>query len=150
MPRSIPFCVFFLLLAPAAPAAAPPPTLVADGDSQAGNLTLSWSLPEGVSGSTVEVQQARSAEFAASRDVYRGPHGSSVVSGLRDGTFHFRARYQLGEQWSEWSAPVRFEVEHPPLSSALGLFALGALVFGSTAWVILRGPREGAPDRGEA
>jgi hypothetical protein len=149
VPRSSLFCLCSILLLPALSLAASVPKLEANGDTQGGNLTLSWSLPEAPPGVTFQVQQAQDASFEAARDVYRGQHTGSVVSGLRDGRFHFRVRYQTPSGWSGWSEPVAFRVEHPPLSTALALFALGAVVFGATAWVVVRGTRETVTGRGD-
>jgi hypothetical protein len=78
--------------------------------------------------------------FGNPRRVYRGPDRATVLSGLPDGTYYFRARiWQRGEPVTAWSEPVRAEVEHHSLARALGLFALGGVVFAATVALILLG-----------
>jgi hypothetical protein len=144
VPRTLLFCLFLLFSRVALAA----PTLELDGDSQAGHVTVSWAAREGADASEFQVQEATSNAFQDARDIYRGQHTASVISGLRNGDFYFRARAKTGAGWSDWSEPAKFHVEHPSLRIAFGLFGLGALVFGATTWVIVRGARSSTAERG--
>jgi hypothetical protein len=97
-----------------------------------------------------QLQEASEDSFADAHEVYRGPHTGRVISGLRDGTFHYRVRHDSVVGWSEWSTAVEFRVEHPPLATALALFGLGALVFAATSWVVVRGARDDDDAEGAA
>jgi hypothetical protein len=136
------FCFFLLLSSKSALAAAVPPTVEVEGDSQAGSATVSWAAPEGAGTPLFQVEVATSSAFDSAHTIYQGKHTQTVTSGLRDGSVYYRARYQNGDGFSEWSPPAKFVVEHPSLGMAFLLFAIGALVFVSTAFVIVRGARE--------
>jgi hypothetical protein len=123
-------------------ASAGPPTLTASGDSGAGYLTLTWEEPPGSSTETAgvfELESATDRDFRDAARIYRGRHMASLLSGLEDGTYWYRVR-RIDDDASapSWSKPVEFRVEHHSLALAGGLFALGALVFGLTASVIVR------------
>ena len=95
-------------------------------DSREGHAALAW---EGPPGSRFELQQSRNADFAQAELVYRGAARSTFVSGLRDGTYHYRVRTSE----SAWSEPITVRVAHHPLPLALASFVAGAAVFLATA-----------------
>jgi hypothetical protein len=106
--------------------------------SNSGTAELSW---EGASrGLRFELQQATDPAFRTARTRYRGPDRASFISGLADGTYHYRVRaLGPGGQASAWSAPTRLDVTHHPLGLALLLFCAGALVFLLTVGVVVHG-----------
>ena len=121
--------------------ALPPPSFVVDGDSRGGFATLSWSAPGAAKAPEFHVEAASAPSFTQSERLYQGKQTRTVVSGLRDGTVYYRARYRGEAGWSEWSPPERFVVKHPAMRTALLLFGVGALVFFSTVAVVIRGSR---------
>jgi hypothetical protein len=94
--------------------------------SSEGFATLAWT---GAPDDRFELEQAQEADFSDAVVVYRGAAPASFVSGLRDGTYHFRVRTHD----SDWSGPVHLRVAHHPLPLALASFAAGAAVFLATA-----------------
>ena len=120
------------------------PSLSVRGDGSAGHATLTWTALEGDSAAEYMLQESTSADFSEAYTRYQGPHRSSVVSGLLDGTYYFRVRSRQGERhpWSSWSATEHFKVEHHPLPLALTLLGLGALVFGLTLAFLFTSARE--------
>ncbi len=111
-------------------------------NSNSGYIRLEWSSPSG--GNVIyELEEAPSAEFSNPQRIYEGPDLASFISGLPNGTYHYRVRAvnQSEETTSAWSEPVQLTVEHHPVSLALTLAALGALVFLLTAFVVIKGVR---------
>ncbi len=95
---------------------------------------------------TYELQRASDESFSDPKTLYSGPDQGRYVSGLLDGSYYFRVRARQGDAaWSEWSKPQRLVVTHWPKNRALGLMAVGALVFLATAFVVLRGTAKVRP-----
>ena len=124
-----------LLLAPGASTASPLFENEAVLSSDTGYVSLNWSNPDH---QKIELQQANSPDFENAQTLYEGKNKSLFVSGLRDGTYYFR----LCDQQGTWSAPVKLHVKHHAIEKAWALFALGALVFLSIIFVIIRGAKE--------
>lgn len=101
-----------------------------------GVSVLSWQTTP--PGQAVELQRSQNANFTDAETLYRGSDGASVITGLPDGSWSFRLRL-VGQP--SWSDPVTVEVQHHPLSRALGFFILGAVVFSATLGLILLGTR---------
>ncbi len=118
------------------------PALASDAPvAEAGTYRLHWTGD----GRSVELQQADTQAFATPRTLYRGTDAARVISGRPDGVSYFRIRYL--EPPGPWSATVRVEVRHHDLAEALGLFGVGALVFLSTATLIVVGGRRRRRDQ---
>lgn len=100
--------------------------------SDDGYILLSWNNTSQIS---VELQQASQPTFEHANTLYRGRNSSVMLSGLPDGTYYYRIRTSA----SEWSDQVTLRVSHYPVTQALLLFVLGALIFLSIAWVVIRG-----------
>ena len=108
----------------------------------AGYFKLSWQA--GASSATdantsFVVQQSHSADFHTSQVLYKGMESSSLISGQPDGVYYYRVRET---NQSAWSKPVRVEVRHHSLSTALQFFGLGFAVFALTLFTILRGVKQ--------
>ena len=75
--------------------------------------------------------------------IYRGPDLATFLSGLPDGTFHYRIRAIGPEETApgRWSSPVTLEVKHHSLRLAFLLFGLGAVVFLLTVGIVIQGNR---------
>ena len=128
------------------PAQAEPPEF---GDTTAtshnGAMLIEWTAqgePE-----RFEVWHSRPGDADEGQRLYTGAMRSAHVSGLRDGTHVFRARAldQRGD-WSDWSRPLRLNVQHHSMALVWPLLTLGALVFFATFGFVLRQVRvdEGA------
>ncbi len=130
-----------LLLVSGGAVAEKEPTLsIDDSGASAGHLQLSWQWVGDGDQPVYDIEMDRRENFASPERVYRGEDGSTVLSGLADDTYYFRARVWLrGEPVTDWSEPVPVTVEHHPLEQALGLFALGAVVFAATVALIITG-----------
>ena len=105
------------------------PSVSADGVYQ-----LTWPQQ-----GAVVLEEARRDDFSDARPVYAGRDAGATLSGKPDGTYYYRLR-GASEATSE-AARVRVDVQHHPLSRALGFFAVGAAVFVSTVALIVRGGR---------
>ncbi len=106
--------------------------------SSDGKLTLSWSLSQP---KPVELQQ--SINQSAFQTIYIGNDTSSVLTGLSDGQYRFRARFAGDEDGhAAWSDISQAQVKHHSLSKAFSFFLLGALVFLATILVIFFGSRQ--------
>ncbi len=81
---------------------------------------------------------AQRTDFQDARPLYQGPNQSSFISGLADGDYYLRLRNKAGEE----SPALRLSVSHHPLSQALWLAALGAVIFLAVVVTILRGARD--------
>lgn len=109
--------------------------------SSDGVYQLSWA-----SDGTVVVEESRDEAFRDARVLYRGTDLATTVTGRSDGVYFYRLRRVEG---GDASAPVlRVVVAHHPLSRALAFFGLGAVVFGSTVVLVVRGSRDTAVERG--
>ncbi|GJL75777.1 MAG TPA: fibronectin type III domain-containing protein [Nitrosomonas sp.] len=101
-------------------------------ESDAGYILLNWNNQKRI---PVELQRADQPAFEQATTLYRGNNSSLMLSGLPNGTYYYRIRAQTGT----WSDKVILNVTHHSLIKAWLLFALGAFVFLSIAWVIMRG-----------
>jgi hypothetical protein len=118
-------------LAVASPALAEDVALEAiPAHSTDGVYRLVWSAP-----GPVVLEEARSADFASARVVYRGDDRASVRTGRSDGTYHYRLR-AIG---SDAQATASVRVEHHALPRAFAFFGVGLVVFASTVALVARG-----------
>ena len=104
-----------------------------------GVVNLLWEGPEEA---TFELQQSPSPEFpeAKTRTRYQGPDPGSVVSGLPDGSHHFRVRAITADGTpGEWSAPLEVRVEFMATMWVVTLLIGGAAIFLATITVIITG-----------
>ena len=109
-------------------------TISLDGDPHAGFVTVSWAAPGEIVGSAevveFQLEEGRDEAFANRRLRYQGTQTSSVISGLRDGKYFYRARYRVDDHpWSDWSPASEFDVEHHSIRLAGSLFGVGGVVF---------------------
>ncbi len=131
-----------------AAAARPVAELLGDPEleSRAGSAGLSWQVASGANHEaplTYQLQRAASGDLEGAHTLYTGPDQGRFISGMENGAYQFRVRARSGhEPWGAWSKTQTLRVEHWSAARALGLMALGALVFCATAFVVLRG----APD----
>ncbi|GAA5482154.1 fibronectin type III domain-containing protein [Haloferula sargassicola] len=101
--------------------------------SNDGTIDLRWSEK---AGSEFELQQAREADFSRPHLRYRGTDHETVLTGLAEGTYHFRVRETPDGEWSE---PLVFEVEYMNRGPLFLLLGTGAFVALSTIVAILHG-----------
>ena len=110
--------------------------------STAGYFHLTWKAKNpDVPGLDDEyvVEQSRTPTFEKTRILYRGSEKASLISGLSDGLYYYRVRQK---HETNWSKPIRVEVRHHSLATALQFFGLGLLVFMLTLLTILRGIKQ--------
>ena len=138
-----------------ASAALPAPTLEADhlADpetglrvSDDGTVDLSWSLPGAdaaaaeESATTYQLEQSPNADFADSKLRYEGPDLASVLTGLREGQYHFRVRATDPESGAgTWSEPLTLHVKFMDRGQLALLLVTGALVATMTIGAIISG-----------
>jgi len=106
--------------------------------SHDGVYQLSWSAP-----GDVLLEESTDSSFDRTRIVYEGADRGTVLTGRRDGRYHYRLRSDGAPASEAVTASVR--VEHHPIGRALAFFGVGAFVFVSTIVLVARGP-EGGPD----
>lgn len=107
--------------------------------SSDGSVRLSWSVP---AGGSVDVQRDSQPAFSSPTTLYQGADGASVITGLNDGEYYFRARYESADgHLSDWSDTVAVTVRHHSLTRAAVFFAVGAVVFLSTLLLIVTAAR---------
>ena len=112
--------------------------------SAEGYAQLSWALPLDGEAADVDwvyhLQEGREPVFDDTDVQYMGPQHSSFVSGLDDGAYYYRvrARHPDSDEWGPWSEITRVDVQHHDRGLALGLMAIGGLVFLATATFLLR------------
>ena len=124
--------LWLLMILPSAFAAEP--VLSASVEtSRTGHFRLTWQHDE--VGTTFTLQQARTPTFDRPVTIYQGPDRARTVSGLLNGKYYFRVATGM----NEWSDPVSVKVDHYELATALTFLGLGAIVFFSTAVLIIRG-----------
>ncbi len=135
--RTLPYLIAALLFIcqPRYAVAQPVPTLeLSSGTvSEDGHIRIAWSTEE--KGVSVELQQAENENFTDAATVYRGADNATFISGLENGTYYYRIRRVDGA----WSAPVALLVNHHSLQLAFILFSLGAVVFGLTVFIVMKG-----------
>lgn len=132
--------VGYLLMAPnVASANAPAMHLTASTEtSQEGFLTLAWS---GV-GSEPAVSLELALDQAFTKMARTVPLNSQVlekgqvhISGLQDGEYSARL---VSESYAAQSNVIAFRVQHRDLSTALWIFALGAILFVALVAMVFR------------
>ena len=109
--------------------------------STEGHQPLTWSVAAGDETAwEYELQQSRSADFAPTRTIYRGPDRASFVSGLDNGRTWFRVRAVGADgEAGRWSEPLVVEVSYASQAEVLRLLLLGLVVLAATVAVILVG-----------
>jgi hypothetical protein len=113
-------------------------------DTASGHVQLEWGTEEAASETLLfELQRSETPTFANPVTLYQGPDTGTFLSGLSDGDYYFRLRAQTveGNARSAWSSPLRVTVQHHAMALAMGLFALGGVVFLSTVTVLIQGDR---------
>lgn len=120
------------------------PTLSADHEledgervSDDGTVDLAWKAGGGADG--FELQQSPDAGFDDAWTRYRGADTETVVTGLREGTYHFRVRAVSGEEAGPWSEPLTLTVRYLGRPKLYLLLATGATVAGLTIATIIAG-----------
>ncbi|TDX99678.1 hypothetical protein [Thiohalophilus thiocyanatoxydans] len=115
--------------------------LESDSDvATAGYYQLKWE--NGDKEVRFEIEEADNPAFDEARELYQGRDRATVVTGRSDGIYYYRAR-TVGVDGStgDWSDTVKVEIDHHPLSRALGFFSAGAIVFIAILVAILIGNR---------
>lgn len=101
--------------------------------SDTGYYTLNW---EPISqANLIELQQSRTPDFKESEMIYHGHNDSFFLSGLQNGAYYYRMKVDN----NAWSDTLTLTVKHHSFQKAWLLFILGAVVFSSIVWVIIRG-----------
>lgn len=131
------FLWFLLLVAPAFSFAAEHISLSGStSNSTDGSLNITWTLPEN---KRIELQQFGQNQTDY-KTIYSGSDSATVITGLSDGKYQFRARMlEADESFSDWSEPLVVEVKHHSLIKAFGFFIVGAIVFLGTLLLIVFG-----------
>lgn len=130
---------------PQAHAVSCPSLSLSSNFSSDGVVNLSWVSDDFSESEQTEylIQMSRGADFSKYAVYYQGPQMKSVLTGLEDGEYFFRAH--CGSQSGEgefWSDPVQLTVKHHELHYALTFFVLGLLIFIALIVVIARGATE--------
>ncbi len=102
-----------------------------------GVVTLTWKTEGEAEGLDYELQQSEDADFSETITRYRGPDLGSVLTGFREGEYHFRVR-ETGQE-AAWSAPVSVKIAYMEKSRVILLLWLGGLVFTATVSTLLIG-----------
>lgn len=109
-------------------------------ETNQGVVNLAWDVDtEGVA---FELQQSPNSAFPESetRTRYQGPDPGSVISGLPEGSHHFRVRHVPAEGIpGEWSDLVEVRVEYMATKWVVTLLIFGAIVFLATLTAIITG-----------
>ncbi len=109
--------------------------------SNDGVAVLSWPV---IQQASVVVQKSQDPNFAQATTLYRGSDTASVITGLVDGEYYFRARSEYPDgSFSAWSKTLSLSVEHHSLTKATLFFALGGIVFLATVLLITFGAKRG-------
>lgn len=106
--------------------------------SQDGFYRLAWEEETANAEAVYVLEEARTPDFRDARVIYTGTDRARAMSGVLDGTYHYRVRR---EETSTWSPALAVHVEHHALSLAFQFLGLGALVFVLTATLIVVGHR---------
>lgn len=136
-----------ILAAVASRGAAAQPDLNGGADSQvatAGYYTLSWSADEGGNEPPVfQLVESRSRAFEQSKVIYEGIDLATTMSGVPDGTYHYRVRVvsEGGGEPASWSNVHTVVVDHHSLGRAFAFLAIGLVVFSATVAMIVAGHR---------
>lgn len=108
----------------ACPLCAAQPQLNANTElATAGYFQLSWQTND--QHAPYVLQQSLTSSFSTSKTIYSGTDTASVLSGLSNGTYHFRVL----DSEALASNVVTVTVAHHSLTKAFSFFALGALMF---------------------
>jgi hypothetical protein len=142
-----------LVLTASVAAAKAPPRFEGDAEefSEAGYVTLRWTVPEDAVADEDVVRYQVALEAAPARipaeTIYEGTANASFLSGLVDGEYRFRVRARDGDaaDWSSWSPPKVVVVRHHSKALALRLCALGGALFLVTAGFVMRHAFDRAP-----
>ena len=102
-----------------------------------GYMVLTWDLADAGQDADFVLQRARTPDFADPIDRSIPTAGSVTITGLEDGTYHFRA----GSPIAGWSPTVAVEVRHHALGRAFGFFSLGLVLFAILMATIFIGHR---------
>ena len=107
--------------------------------SHDGVARLTWDVPDTAS---ITLQQAPGIAFDQPTILYRGRDSGTTLTGLADGEYFYRIGIHSDQSGdAQWSAPVRLEVSHHPLSRAWTFFAVGVVVFVATLGLVFLGSR---------
>ncbi len=108
-------------------------------NSSDGSVNLSWTIPVHAGG--IELQQA-ALHNPAYEVIYTGADTATVITGLPDGNYLYRARLILKNgELADWTEPVSVNVRHHSLARAFSFFLIGALVFLGTLVLIVFGAK---------
>ncbi len=122
--------------------------------SDDGTVDLVWSMPDEPMPDAVDLlefgdddgrlsyrlEQATRADFADARLRYEGPDPASVLTGLREGDYHFRVRATGPDGESgPWSEPLVLHVEFMGRRTLTLLLVTGGLVATMTIVAIISG-----------
>lgn len=141
----VPILLALLSITPVPGHSATAPTLSSDTDiATGGYYRLSWQLSEAAQDQRpqFQLQEAAQSDFDGAQLIYQGPDLARVISGQDDATRYYRVRARINDTTTPWSEPISVEVKHHLLSRALSFFAAGAVVFGATVFVIIKGARK--------
>lgn len=142
------FLCFILLVLPVAAFAADDFQLSASTSvSNDGSLNLSWNLPENTS---IELQQASQPASQPDNNnfqtIYRGNDTATVITGLSNGKYLFRARLvKTDGSHLNWTLNTELEVKHHSLTKAFSFFTIGAIVFLATLVLLIKGTKKVNP-----
>lgn len=103
-----------------------------------GKVVLAYEKP---SGSLIEVQQSRDADFTEALARYRGAAEASVLTGLAEGDYYFRFRGEDASATEGWSNVVHVRVAYMKRGALIGLLCAGLVVVLAIAAAIVLGTR---------
>jgi hypothetical protein len=113
--------------------------------SSDGSFNLSWTLPEN---KQIQLQHSlpNQSDYTT---IYQGSDSASVITGLSDGQYRYRARWVNAEKdFSDWTDPLTVTVKHHSLFKAFGFFLVGAVVFLGILMLIVFASRSGRSGAG--
>ena len=114
-----------------------------------GKCLIRWELPESDgSPANFQVEQAEDPAFSDTRLRYEGPDLATYISGLPEGTHHYRVRTVSDQEEGPWSETLKIKVEFVSKNLVITLFLLGTIVFVATFWAIWRGHSQYADSSG--
>ncbi|MBB5353176.1 hypothetical protein HNR46_003430 [Haloferula luteola] len=104
--------------------------------SDDGTVDLQWLGGTG----PFELQQATSEDFGDAKTRYRGSDTETVITGLREGSYHFRVREITADgKPTNWSEPLMMEVHYLSRGQLFLLLGTGAFVTTLTLGAIVHG-----------
>lgn len=122
--------------------------------SDDGTVDLIWSMPDAPMPDSVELlefgdedgqltyrlEQATTADFSDAKLRYEGPDPASVLTGLREGDYHFRVRaIGANGEPGPWSEPLELHVEFMNRGTLALLLITGGIVAAMTIVAIISG-----------